>query len=55
MRRAFELILCREPGDAELERTIGFLDSSPKSGSVPDPLASLCLVLLNTNEFVYIN
>lgn len=54
VRRLFELVLCRAPRAGELSDSIEFLDASRQAGQA-NPLASLCLVVLNTNEFVYQN
>jgi hypothetical protein len=59
---AFELALCRPPNDEELSTSLAFLEEQAAFGLTPSqgdvalsPLASLCLVLLNTNEFIYLN
>jgi hypothetical protein len=60
---AFELALCRPPRTDELSAAIGFIKSQAQfapgkradKGIEDSALASLCLVLLNTNEFVYTN
>lgn len=44
---AFELALNRRPNDAELRKSIEFLER--------DDLAGFCRVLLNTTEFVYVD
>ena len=48
VRRAFELALCRSPRDEELRASAAFL---ARPGAT---LEAFCLVLLNTNEFVYL-
>lgn len=67
VHRAFEIVLCRPPRDAELKSALAFLErhealiakSDAKDGagqgSRHRALASFCLVLLNTNEFAYWN
>jgi hypothetical protein len=46
VRRAFELALCRPPRDAELKAAVSFLGRQR--------LEAFCLVVLNLNEFVYL-
>jgi hypothetical protein len=46
VRRAFELALCRPPRDEELKAAVSFLGRQR--------LEAFCLVVLNLNEFVYI-
>jgi hypothetical protein len=66
--RAFELALCRPPRPAELQTASEFLTRQrhqiehDAAQLKQDPararrqaLAALCLVILNTNEFVYLN
>jgi hypothetical protein len=48
VRRAFELALCRPPRDEELRASAAFL---ARQGAT---LEAFCLVMLNTNEFVYL-
>jgi hypothetical protein len=68
VRRAFELALNRKAQAEELELALDFLreqkrqisaDAADGGPAVPDPgqraLEGFCLVLLNTNEFVYLN
>jgi hypothetical protein len=59
---AYELALCRLPGEGEINAVLQFLQDQaqlPPSGGefelALSPLASFCLVLFNTNEFVYTN
>jgi hypothetical protein len=47
VRRAFELALCRPPRDEELRKSVAFLGRQP--------LEAFCLVVLNLNEFVYLD
>jgi hypothetical protein len=47
VRRAFELALCRPPRDEEVKVSVEFLRRQP--------LQALCLVVLNLNEFVYLD
>jgi hypothetical protein len=57
VRRAFEVALCRLPRAEEMEAGLAFLaaeQQSAKDGG-PSALAAFCLVLLNTNEFVYLD
>jgi hypothetical protein len=66
--RAFELALCRPPEPGELRSTLEFLTQQEKqieadlqklgqtaSDLQHRALTAFCLVLLNTNEFVYLN
>jgi Protein of unknown function (DUF1553)/Protein of unknown function (DUF1549) len=47
VRRAFELALCRTPRDEELTASVAFLGRQR--------LEEFCLVMLNLNEFVYLD
>jgi hypothetical protein len=47
VRRAFEVALCRPPRDEELKAAVAFLGRQR--------LEALCLVMLNLNEFVYLD
>ena len=63
VRRALELALCRPPQDGELRASVEFLDQQKRqivadgekdrNAARRKALAAFCLVLLNTNEFVY--
>jgi hypothetical protein len=68
VRRAFELALCRPPRPEELRAAGDFLASQQRQIEEDGPrvkqpggdprlqaLEAFCLVLLNTNEFVYLN
>ena len=52
VRRAFQLVLSRDPSAEEIAEATGFL---AKAGSQEEGLLGLCRVLLNSNEFVYVN
>jgi hypothetical protein len=53
---AFELALCRPPRAEELEAARAFLASAPPApGPAADPLTAFCVLLFNTNEFIYAN
>ncbi len=54
VRRAFQLVLCREPHAQELQACVTYLTGQAKAAS-PLQLAAFCMVLLNTNEFAYMN
>jgi hypothetical protein len=67
LRRAFELALCRPPRAEELQAGLGFLaaqqrqieadrhgDKQDTGDAAGKALEAFCLVLLNTNEFVYL-
>jgi hypothetical protein len=63
VRLAFELALCRPPRPEELQATLTFLavqqaqieKEAKGSDARQRALAAFCLVLLNTNEFVYVD
>jgi hypothetical protein len=57
VRRAYQIVFCRTPGPEELQGCVTYLTGGQQGASrlTPQRLASLCLVLLNTNEFAYIN
>jgi hypothetical protein len=68
VERAFALALCRPATDAEIQAAIEFLDKQQKQIEADakkakrdagddrrKALEAFCLVLLNTNEFVYID
>jgi len=50
----YQLVLSRNPNDAEHKRAVDFLATST-SGESPDLLAELSLVLLNSAEFLYVD
>jgi len=59
-KHAWQLALGREPLKTELDAALAHLEAQAKRfASRPDPaldaLASLCHVLLNTNEFLYVD
>lgn len=49
---AFQIALGREPSEPERSRMVALVESS---NSTHDGLISLCRVLLNTNEFIYVD
>jgi hypothetical protein len=60
IRAAYRLALSREPSSRELQANAGFLDRQreahrAKASPETEALADLCDVLLNLNEFLYIN
>jgi cytochrome c553 len=57
VRLAFSLVLCRPPTEQENAIALAFLgdSSEAKKKDANDSLIALCLVLMNTNEFVYRN
>jgi hypothetical protein len=56
VRRAFRVALGRSPRVEELEECVTYLTGGQESAAVtPQQLAAFCLVLLNTNEFAYLN
>jgi hypothetical protein len=57
IRLAFALTLCRPPRPEELEAARQFVTAeAPKpNGPAADPLVSFCVLLFNTNEFIYAN
>ena len=54
IRLAYTLVFCRAPRAAEMRDVQAFLQQHPDPGT-DEAFAALCLVLLNTNEFVYLN
>lgn len=52
--RAWRLAYSRPADDQEKLKAVGFLQKQQAAGST-SPLADLCHVLLNSNEFLYIN
>ena len=50
----FQLVLCRSPRAGEIADSLEFLEAAGGEQKMR-PLAALCLILLNTNEFVYQN
>ena len=60
VRALFELVLCRPPSTEEQKMLVRYLAEHPRATQrdgtgAPVALQSLCLIVLNTNEFVYIN
>jgi hypothetical protein len=68
VRRAFELALCRPPRPEELQASLDFLskqesqiradlrkEKKDSAEARRKALEAFCLVILNTNEFVYLN
>jgi hypothetical protein len=51
IRRAFELAFGRDPAESEESDAHTFL----RDARTADPLAALCRILLNANEFVYVD
>jgi Protein of unknown function (DUF1553)/Protein of unknown function (DUF1549)/Planctomycete cytochrome C len=54
IRLAYALVFCRAPGAEEMRDLVIFLQQHPRAGT-DEALVRLCLVLLNTNEFAYLN
>jgi len=54
VRLVFELTMCRPPRAEEVQNALAFIDAAP-GGNPQEGFVTLCLVLLNTNEFVYRN
>ena len=63
IQRAFEFTLARPPGDEESQWSQEFLDQQtvnytqakePAAASSQKALAALCQMLLNTNDFLYV-
>ncbi len=52
---AWRQILCRRPTVSETETATKFLSAESATGSESTPLVDLCLALLNTNEFLYVD
>jgi hypothetical protein len=66
VKRAVALALCRPPRPEEIQASLAFLaqqqhqiqaDTHRKNGSTDKSaaLAAFCLVIFNTNEFVFVN
>jgi hypothetical protein len=60
VRALFGLVLGRPPSTEEQELLVRYLAEHPRAtqrdaSDTPVALQSLCLIVLNTNEFVYIN
>jgi hypothetical protein len=66
VERAFALALCRPPRREEIQASLSFLaqqqhkiaaDTRGKNGSTDQSaaLTAFCLVIFNTNEFVFVN
>lgn len=55
VRRAFLLVLSRPPRPEEVQASVAYLGQQRPGVSAAQQLAALCLVLLNTNEFAYLN
>ena len=60
VKRAWQLALGRSPRQSELDAALAHLESQSKkfagrASAAFDALASLCHVLLNTNEFLYVD
>ena len=56
VKRAWQLVLGRNPRQTELDAGLAHLDKQAKRfGNPDDALASLCHVLLNANEFLYVD
>ena len=51
IRRAFEIAFGRDPTEGEESDARDFL----RAQGTGDPLLGLCRVLLNTNEFIYVD
>ena len=55
VRRAFQLVVGRLPLPEELQASMAYLAQRRDAAAAVQQLAALCLVLLNTNEFAYLN
>jgi hypothetical protein len=57
VRAAYRTALAREPSDSELRANVEFLNRRQVApgGSALQALTDLCDVILNLNEFIYIN
>ena len=51
VRAAYRIALSRDPSETELRGNLGFLAKQPGASA----LTGLCAVILNLNEFVYVN
>ncbi|MEX2215813.1 MAG: PSD1 and planctomycete cytochrome C domain-containing protein [Phycisphaeraceae bacterium] len=59
VRRLWLLALSRQPGERELDAALAYLKQHPRAGQNKDgvdaAMIGLCQVVMNTNEFVYLN
>jgi hypothetical protein len=56
IRTAWRRVLARDPGDQEIASALSYLAAARQESSDPlQPWVSLCHVLINTNEFIYID
>ena len=51
IRRTFQVVLSRSPNEEEIQKSLEFLAVAEGD----DPLVGLCRVLLNSNEFLYVD
>ena len=55
VKAAWRRVLCRQPSADEIATVSQFLASESPATSDSTPLVDLCLALLNTNEFLYVD
>jgi hypothetical protein len=55
VERAFRLAYHRAPSERELTSALNFLERQTKIASADAALVDLCHVLLNSNEFLYVD
>lgn len=56
VRRAFKLLMARPASDAEIRRGVDLMTSlKARGGKTIDPLSAFSLVVLNLNEFLYLD
>jgi hypothetical protein len=55
VERAWWLALSRAPSESERQAALAHLEAQSRSADAPQGLASLCHVLLNLNEFIYVD
>ncbi len=55
VKAAWRRVLCRQPSADEIATASQFLASESPATSDSTPLVDLCLALLNTNEFLYVD
>ena len=53
VKTAYRLAYAREPEPREMDTGLTFLASQTNRATAADRLADFCLMLLNSNEFVY--
>jgi len=55
VRRAIRLTTARSPGDDEMNKDVAFVQSLQAKIGLPGAMKRYCLLVLNANEFVYVD